>query len=55
MDGAVQAPFDSPVGPVIWYVEVFCLWVVLVVTHRCGSCLITGKENERGLGTPKVI
>jgi hypothetical protein len=24
MDGAAQAPFDNPAGPVMWHVEVFC-------------------------------
>jgi hypothetical protein len=53
INGAAQALFDVPAGPVVWHVDVPWLWVVVVITRKCGGCPVAGKENVMGLEVSK--
>ena len=55
INGAVQAPFDVPVGPVVWHVDVPWLQVMVVIARERGGCPVAGKGNRMGLEVPEGV
>ena len=55
INGAAQAPFDVPAGPVVWHVDVPWLRVVVVIARGRGGALVFGKGNGMGLKVPEGV
>ena len=55
INGAAQAPFDVPVGPVVWHVDVPWLQVMVVIARERGGCPVAGKGNGMGLKVPEGV
>ena len=55
INGAAQAPFDVPAGPVVWHVDVPWLRVVAVIARGRGGDLVFGKGNGMGLKVPEGV